>query len=94
MANSDNPITVLHSALTPDVYADNAIGIHTFAGNMRITFESLRSDYTGGQGVAESVIIGRLIMPVEAAERMAHFILLQVERLKTQVEVDANTTRQ
>ena len=38
MANSDNPINVIHSALTPDVYADNAIGIHTFAGNMRITF--------------------------------------------------------
>ncbi|MGE0500269.1 MAG: hypothetical protein AB7I79_01295 [Rhizobiaceae bacterium] len=73
---------ILHNPQTPDVFADAALGFLTFAGCMRITFESARSDYSQSPVVLDRVVIGRLVMPLAAAEDMARGILQQIENIK------------
>jgi len=66
----------------PDVYADAATGFFVFAGNMRITFESLRVSHVASPGPVNRVVIGRLVIPLEQAEGMAKGILDMIEKQK------------
>lgn len=61
---------------------------------MRVTFESVRSDYSTDPANLDRVTIGRLVMPIGAAEQMAKTILEQVERLKASEEAEQNTILQ
>jgi hypothetical protein len=73
----DNP----HS---PDVFADNASGFFNFNGNIRITFDSLRVNHISSPGPITRVAIGRLVMPLAAAEAMARGLLGFINQLRTQ----------
>jgi hypothetical protein len=82
-----NEPPLLHNPHTPDVFADSAVGFFTFNGCMRITFDSVRSDYRTNPANLDRAVIGRLVMPVAAAEAMAHAILQQVQQLKDEPPV-------
>lgn len=85
---------LVHNPFSQDIYADAAVGFFTYNGNMRITLESVRSDYTQEPIATDRVVVGRLVMPVAAAEAMAKGILEQLERLKTEPAIQPSTTVQ
>lgn len=72
----------VHNPHSPDVFADAATGVLVFNGCMRVTFESVRSDYSTDPADTDRVVVGRLVMPMNAAEAMARLILSQIERVK------------
>ncbi len=82
-----------NSPTAPDVFVDSAIGFFSFNGNMRITFEAVRSDYSQDPANLDHVVVGRLVMPVSAAEAMARTILQQIESLANQ-PIPASTSVQ
>ena len=89
------PMTKLvHNPFSQDIYADAAVGFFTYNGNMRITLESVRSDYTQEPIATDRVVVGRLVMPVAAAEALAKGILEQLERLKAESAIQRSTTVQ
>ncbi|UVC09854.1 hypothetical protein IHQ71_04365 [Rhizobium sp. TH2] len=75
---------LLNNPNAPDVFADSAVGFFNFNGNMRITFEAVHSDYTTNPPGIDRVVIGRLVMPVAAAEAMARSVLDLVEKMKAE----------
>jgi hypothetical protein len=77
-------ISFLDNPHAPDVFADAASGFFNFSGNMRITFESLRVNHISAPGPVTRVVIGRLVMPLAAAEHMARMILDLVDKSRTQ----------
>lgn len=85
---------IINNPLSPDVFADAAIGFFTFNGNMRITLESARSDYSTSPIEVDRVVIGRLVMPVDSAEAMAKAILDQIGRMRAGGETPPNVTVQ
>jgi hypothetical protein len=91
MANGPN---LLHNPHTPDVFADAATGIFTFNGCMRVTFESVRSNYAQTPAALDRVVVTRLVMPVLAAEAMAQSILAQVKRLRAEKATEHNANLQ
>ncbi len=85
---------LIHNPYSQDIYADAAVGFFTYSGNMRITLESVRSNYTQEPIATDRVVVGRLVMPVAAAEALAKGILEQLERLKAEPVVQSSTTVQ
>jgi hypothetical protein len=85
---------LVHNPFSQDIYADAAVGFVTYNGNMRITLESVRSDYTQEPIATDRVVVGRLVIPVAAAEALAKGILEQVERLRTESGVQPPATVQ
>jgi hypothetical protein len=67
----------------PDVFADGVSGLFNFAGNIRITFESLRASHVTIPGPVNRVVIGRLIMPMDAAESLARGLLDFINQQRT-----------
>ena len=59
----------------PDVFADGATGFFHINGNIRITFESARAEYSTSPGPIHRIVNGRLVMPVVAAEAFAKGLL-------------------
>lgn len=82
---------LVHNPFSQDIYADSAVGFFTYNGNMRITLESVRSDYTQEPIATDRVVVGRLVMPVAAAEALAKGILEQLERLKAESAIQSST---
>jgi hypothetical protein len=68
----------------PDVFADSATGFFNFNGNIRITFESVRVNHASAPGPITRVAIGRLVMPLAAAEAMARGLLDFINQQRTQ----------
>jgi hypothetical protein len=63
-------VSFLHNPHSPDVFADAAAGFFNLNGNIRITLESLRVDHIAVPGPMARVVIGRLVMPLPAAEAL------------------------
>jgi hypothetical protein len=68
----------------PDVYADGATGWFFLNGNIRITLESVRASHSSEQGPTNRVVIGRIVMPVDAAELMSKKLLEFIESQRNQ----------
>jgi len=62
---------LLDNPQAPDVFADDVTGWFLSGGNVRITFECHRVSHTASPGPLNRVVIGRLVMPIDAAEAMA-----------------------
>jgi hypothetical protein len=84
LADMSNGPNLLYNPHMPDVFADAATGLFTFNGCMRVTFESVRSNYAHTPAAVDRVVVGRVVMPVLAAEAMAKSILAQVKRLRAE----------
>ncbi len=77
-------VTFLDNPHAPDVFADAAPGFFNFNGNIRITFESVRVNHATAPGPLTRVVIGRLVMPLAAAEVMAKGLLDFINQQRTQ----------
>jgi hypothetical protein len=85
-------IPVVDNIGAPDVFADGLIGAFLDNGNVHMTFVSRRCDYSRNPNFFSDVVIGRLIMPLAAAENAAKFLSDFVERMKAQIEAQAPGT--
>jgi hypothetical protein len=85
-------IGFLHNPHSPDFFADAGTGFFNFNGNIRITLESLRVDHVTTPGPVTRVVIGRLVMPLAAAEVLARGLLDFIEQQRTQQNPPAQTT--
>jgi hypothetical protein len=77
-------VSFLDNPQAPDVFADAATGFFLFGNNMRITFESFRVNHVTTPGPVSRVVIGRLVMSLEAAEGMAKGLLDFINQRRTQ----------
>jgi hypothetical protein len=68
----------------PDIFADGLSGYFFLNGNIRLTFESARASHVSVPGPINRVVVGRLVMPMEAAERMAKDVLASIEQVRSQ----------
>ncbi|WP_271896305.1 hypothetical protein [Candidatus Phyllobacterium onerii] len=87
------PPKVLYNPHTPDVFADNAIGTHILNGTVRVTFAVTRGNHSDKASL-DHVVIGRLVMPTEAAATMARVILDHIDRTNSQSDAPENVTVQ
>lgn len=72
---ADRPTPVIYDAHTPDLFADGTTGFFNFNGNVRITLESFRPNHVTNPAVVERVVVGQLVMPLEAARKLARALL-------------------
>jgi hypothetical protein len=75
----------------PDVFADGASGWFFLNGNIRITFESVRASHISSPGPVSRVVIGRLVMPIQAAEAMCKGLLEFIETQRNQSNPPSQT---
>jgi hypothetical protein len=89
---SDNPIPVVSNLGAPDIFADGAFGAFVTNGNIHITLVSRRCDYSTQPNSLSDVVIGRLVMPLAAAEKMAQFLGDCLETVKRQGSLAASVS--
>jgi hypothetical protein len=77
----------------PDIFADGAVGAFLTNGNVHITLVARRCDYSSQPSTLSDVVIGRLVMPLPAAEKMASFLGDCLETMKRQTAVETNALR-
>jgi hypothetical protein len=92
MTNIAPKLEFLDNPHAPEVFADAAAGFFNFSGNIRITFESVRVNHITVPGPVNRVVIGRLVMPMEAAEAMAKGLLDFINQQRTQQNPPAQST--
>ena len=92
ITGTEPTVPFIHNPHSPDVFADAAAGFFNLNGNIRITFESLRADHVASPGPVARVVIGRLVMPLSAAEVMARGLLDFIDAQRTQQNPPSQTT--
>jgi hypothetical protein len=92
-APDDKPIPIAASLDAPDIFADAAVGAFVNNGNVHITLVARRGDYGSLPSRLTDVAIGRLVMPLPAAEQMVQFLGDCLETIKQQGTVDTNASR-
>ncbi len=80
------PVTFIDNPDAPELFADAASGIASFAGNIRLTFESARVDYSVSPGPVVRTVVGRLVMPLAAAENLRDLLISYLARVKAHGE--------
>jgi hypothetical protein len=65
-----------------DIFVDGSAGIHVFNGIARIALETVRVDHSSNPPATSRVLVGRLVMPLAAAESMARAILAMIEQYR------------
>jgi mannitol-1-phosphate 5-dehydrogenase len=73
----DNP-------MAPDIFADGLSGYFLKDGNVRMTFETVRESHVSSPGSMSRIVIGRLVMPIDAAENMARGVLDFIQKTRSQ----------
>lgn len=92
--NESAPITFINNPYGPEVFADAAAGWFNFNGVVRIAFEAARVNHVQTPGPIDRVVIGRLAMPIDAAENMARGLLAFIEQQKAGAGAPSNATIQ
>ena len=80
MSNAPTNVPFIDNPHAPDIFVDGLSGIFLHGGNLRVTLEAARASHVATPGPVNRVVIGRLVMPVEAAEKMARAILTFLEQ--------------
>ena len=94
-AITPKPPVFVDNAHAPDFFADGVAGLFFLGGNVRVTFDALRVNHVSTPGPINRVVIGRLVMPLDAAEVFARGLLDFIENSKKQpAAVPTNTTLQ
>jgi hypothetical protein len=86
----EQPVPVIANLNAPDIFSDGAYGAFVTNGNVHITLVARRSDHSNSSGHVTDVVIGRLIMPLVAAEKMAKFVGDCLQVIKTQGSIAAS----
>jgi hypothetical protein len=90
----EKPVPVVSNLDAPDSYADGAYGVFVTNGNVHITLVARRCDYSNNRsGHLADVVIGRLIMPISATEKMVQFIGDCLQAIKPQTSVTMDVSR-
>lgn len=71
MANNVNGTGVVGNDFAPEVFADDALGFENVNGAIRISLVSARSVEPIPPSPMQYVTIGRLVMPIGGAQRLA-----------------------
>ena len=86
MTKKSGPPEFIDNPHAPDVFADEATGFLLLGNNVRITFSSVRVNHVTTPGPVRRVVIGRLVLPLDAAENLhkglADFLGRMKERAK------------
>jgi hypothetical protein len=65
----DTPkVTFIDNPHAPEVFASDVAGFAHVAGNIVITLESARIDHSTHPGPVNRVVVGRLMLPINAAQ--------------------------
>ena len=86
----EKPVPIIPNLDAPDIFSDGAYGAFVTNGNVHITLVARRSDHSNPSGHLADVVIGRLIMPLDAAEKMVRFVGDCLEAIKPQTLIDTN----
>lgn len=54
----------------PEVFSTGVTGFLLANGNVHLTFEAIRIDHSTNPGPANRVVMARLVMPLEATQRL------------------------
>jgi len=65
------PVQFLDNPLSPMVYATGTSGLWLHANSVQVTFEAARVVHGAPPGPINRVVVGTLVMPVEAAQTLA-----------------------
>jgi hypothetical protein len=65
------PLSLVDNPHAPDVYADEVVGFFINNGVVKITLSSARVNHGVNPGPVNRVVIGRLVMPIQAAQALA-----------------------
>jgi hypothetical protein len=68
-------IQIIDNPHAPDAFATDVVGYSLVAGNVGVTFVTTRLDHSVSPAQATGVVIGRLVMPVDGAQRLAMGLL-------------------
>lgn len=81
----DIPVTFIDNPHAPEVLATAHSGIWFYEGDVHITLEAVRMDYSKQEGPVgvNRVVIGRVAMPTQAAINLAKHILQMAENPQT-----------
>jgi hypothetical protein len=77
-----NTVDLIDNPHAPDLYADSTSGLFLANDNVRITLETARANHATMPGVIARVVVGRVVMPVAAAEKLARALLKFLEDKK------------
>ena len=83
MSNEPDIRPLTDNPMAPDIFADAATGFFFLNGNIRVTFESARASHITHPGPINRVVIGRLIMPLDAAETLAKGVLDFIKKMRS-----------
>ncbi|MDP1630727.1 MAG: hypothetical protein Q8L66_04840 [Caulobacter sp.] len=71
MTDEPVPLAFIDNPHAPEVFASAFSGLCSVGGNVAITLESIRVDHSTSPGPVNRVVIGRAIMPPNAAHDLA-----------------------
>jgi hypothetical protein len=96
VVKEQKPIPIIANLDAPDIFSDGAYGAFITNGNVHITLVTRRSDHGNPSGHLTDVVIGRLIMPIGAAEKMVKFVgdCLEATKLPLSISPDMQRTLQ
>jgi hypothetical protein len=84
---TDTPETpLIEDPRAPEIFADSLVGMFNFNGNLRLTLEAARAAHHVNPAPVARVVVGRVIMPLAAAENMARGILDFIAQQRRQAE--------
>jgi hypothetical protein len=75
------PVNFTDNPHAPDIFADAATGIAVVSGLIRVTFESAKVYHGASPGV-NRVVVGRLVMPLSAAEGLLNLLSDYIAKVK------------
>jgi hypothetical protein len=77
-------MSLVDNPTAPEMYADALSGYFLLNGTVRLTFECARANHVSMPGPVNRVVVGRLMMPLDAAERMARDVLAFIEQVRSE----------
>jgi hypothetical protein len=81
--DSEPQFGFIDNSLAPDVFADNVTGLFFFGGNIRLTLETLRVNHVTTPGPVNRVVIGRLILPLQAAKNLRDTLVEYLKKIES-----------
>ena len=66
-----NPVALVDNPFAPEIFATNVSGLLNLGGNIAITLECAKSDYTTNPGTIRRFVSGRLVLTVAGAQALA-----------------------
>ena len=76
-------LPLVDNSFAPSLFADASTGLQNLGGVLRITLECAQADHSTDEASGNRVVVGRVLMPLSAAETMAAEILEFIADLRT-----------